>query len=87
EVKLFIADNTAGSPCGNVGHRQLFKFFLKAFPKLVLLTTFGEAFFLLFSPLFYFFIVLYSYLVVLYRICSYSFIYSSFNLLFIDINQ
>ncbi|WP_226812704.1 hypothetical protein, partial [Aliarcobacter butzleri] len=44
-VKLFIADNTAGSPCGNVGHRQLFKFLSKAFPKLVSITTFGEAFF------------------------------------------
>ncbi|MCT7651545.1 hypothetical protein N5U19_11740, partial [Aliarcobacter butzleri] len=30
------------------GHRQLFKFFLKAFPKLVFPTTFGEAFFILF---------------------------------------
>ncbi|WP_323590936.1 hypothetical protein, partial [Aliarcobacter butzleri] len=44
---------TAGSPCGNVGHRQLFKFFLKAFPKLVSITTFGEAFFLVLPPPFY----------------------------------
>ncbi|MDN5046679.1 hypothetical protein O8C97_02295, partial [Aliarcobacter butzleri] len=52
---LFIADNTAGSPCGNVGHRQLFKFLFKAFPKLVLPTTFGEAFFLALPPPFIFF--------------------------------
>ncbi|WP_323593674.1 hypothetical protein, partial [Aliarcobacter butzleri] len=45
--------NTAGSPCGNVGHRQLFKFFLKAFPKLVSITTFGEAFFLALPSPFY----------------------------------
>ncbi|WP_323658471.1 hypothetical protein, partial [Aliarcobacter butzleri] len=38
---------------GNVGHRQLFKFFLKAFPKLVSITTFGEAFFLALPSLFY----------------------------------
>ncbi|MFY4842538.1 hypothetical protein ACOTWI_09420, partial [Aliarcobacter butzleri] len=44
----------AGSPCGNVGHRQLFKFLHKAFPKLVSITTFGEAFFLA-LPSFYFF--------------------------------
>ena len=26
EVKHFIADNTAGSPCGNVSRRQLLSF-------------------------------------------------------------
>ena len=30
EVKHFIADNTAGSPGGNVGHRQLFKFLFQS---------------------------------------------------------
>lgn len=28
EVKLFIADNTAGSPGGNVGRCQLFRIFI-----------------------------------------------------------
>ena len=30
EVKLFIADNTAGSPCGNVGRCQLLSIYTKA---------------------------------------------------------
>ena len=31
EVKLLIADNTAGSPCGNVGRRQLLRAFFISF--------------------------------------------------------
>ncbi|WP_323589470.1 hypothetical protein, partial [Aliarcobacter butzleri] len=62
--------NTAGSPCGNVGHRQLFKFLSKAFPKLVSITTFGEAFFsplCIFNPfIFTIFLAFYLYLVILY---------------------
>ena len=30
EVKHFIADNTAGSPCGNVGRCQLLSFYLQS---------------------------------------------------------
>ncbi|MCT7639763.1 hypothetical protein, partial [Aliarcobacter butzleri] len=52
-------------------------FYFKAFPKLVSITTFGEAFFLAlfyFQPFTFFsLIVLCSYLVVLYRIWLFSF--------------
>ena len=47
EVKHFIADNTAGSPGGNVGRCQLLSFFInKAFTYLYLQKVFlGRSFF------------------------------------------
>ena len=47
EVKHFIADNTAGSPGGNVGRCQLLSFFTKAFSYLNYPFFLEEAFFLL----------------------------------------
>ena len=44
EVKLFIADNTAGSPCGNVGHCQLLSIFTQALANLTHV-IFAKAFF------------------------------------------
>ena len=45
EVKHFIADNTAGSPGGNVGRCQLLSFFTKAFSYLNYPFFLEEAFF------------------------------------------
>ena len=57
EVKHFIADNTAGSPGGNVGRCQLLSFLLKLFSIWTFSVLFGRSFF--FSPdfwiLFYYF--------------------------------
>ena len=44
EVKHFIADNTAGSPCGNVSRRQLLSF-LSLYPTTIF-SILIEAFFL-----------------------------------------
>ena len=41
EVKHFIADNTAGSPGGNVGRCQLLSFFIK-----IVLSFYGILFYL-----------------------------------------
>ena len=46
EVKHFIADNTAGSPGGNVGRCQLLSLLIKAFTYLYLQKVFlGRSFF------------------------------------------
>ena len=60
EVKHFIADNTAGSPGGNVGRCQLLSFLL-SFYLFELLVLLVKSFF--FSPLFWLFY--YSFFIIL----------------------
>ncbi|WP_323585450.1 hypothetical protein, partial [Aliarcobacter butzleri] len=70
---------TAGSPCGNVGHRQLFKFLSKAFPKLVSITTFGEAFFYSFHSFYSF----YGQAFTFFQLYYYYYYYSQYLVVFI----